>query len=34
MQTSPKKNVFRFRVRTLLAGLFIVACGAAQAIIR
>ena len=29
MQTSPKKNIFRFRVRTLLAGLFIVACGAA-----
>ena len=31
MQTSPKKKNFRFRfgVRTLLAGLFIVACGAA-----
>ena len=29
MQTSPKKNIFRFRVRTLLAGLFIVACCAA-----
>ena len=29
MQTSPKKKNFRFRVRTLLAGFFIVACCAA-----